>query len=73
MSRVAVVDLKNKRTNCFAYSDTGCRATTNKDCKDCLFYKTQEQVQNRQIKSEKRIGEKYGMPYKAFVEMKGLC
>lgn len=73
MGRISVVDLKNKQTSCFAYSDKGCRATTKKDCKGCLFYKTKEQVRNEQIKTEKRIGEKYGMPYKAFIEMKGLC
>lgn len=73
MGRMSVVDLKNKRTSCFAYSDKGCRATTKKDCKCCVFYKTKQQVLDEQIKSEVRISNKYGVPYKEFVEAKGLC
>lgn len=73
MSRITIVELKNKRTSCFAYSDKGCRATTKKDCKDCVFYKTKQQVQDEQIRSEFRIRKKYGVPYKDFIETKGLC
>lgn len=71
MSKIAV-DLKNKRITCFAYSDKGCRATTNKDCKECPFYKTKKQLQNEQIKSEERIRKIYGISYKEHLEMKGL-
>lgn len=73
MSRVAIIDLKNKHTSCFAYSDTGCRATTRNDCENCPFYKTKQQVLDEQIKSEVRIRKKYGVPYKEFVKAKGLC
>ena len=74
MSSRKIVTLKNERKSCFAYcSDKGCRATTRNDCKNCPFYKTKQQVQDEQIMSEFRIRKKYGVPYKDFIETKGLC
>lgn len=73
MSRVAIINLKNKRISCFAYSDTGCSAATRNDCENCPFYKTKQQVQEEQIRSEFRIRKKYGVSYKEFIEAKGLC
>lgn len=73
MSRLSTVNLKNKQEGCFAYSDKGCRATTIKDCKGCVFYKTKQQYQEDLNKSERYIEEKYKIPYKTFIEIKGLC
>lgn len=73
MSSRKIVTLKNERKSCFAYSDTGCRATKKNDCEGCVFYKTKQQVLDEQIKTEVRIRKKFGVSYKEFIEAKGLC
>lgn len=73
MSRTSNIDLKNKQESCFAYSDKGCRATLKTDCKNCTFYKSKQQYQEDLNKSERYIEEKYKIPYKTFIEIKGLC
>ncbi len=61
-----------KRYDCFAFNETGCNATTNKDCTGCKFFKTTKQINVEQAKTERRIAEKFGIKYKSFLEDRQL-
>lgn len=47
MSKLRVIKLKNAKRNCFAYKEGGCQATINETCSNCKFFKTLEQVEEK--------------------------
>ncbi len=68
------VFLKNAKAQCFAYRyDGACGATTNRSCLGCKFFKTEKQLKSEQDRTEKRVSELYGIPYKLFMHEKGFA
>lgn len=52
----------NAQTDCFAYTQEGCRALNTCDCTNCKTYKTWEECYNQQKKCLERCLER-GIKY----------
>lgn len=52
----------NAQTDCFAYTQEGCRALNTCDCTNCKTYKTWEECYKQQMACQKRCMEK-NIPY----------
>ena len=46
--------MRNAKTDCFAYSQSGCNALNRYDCQNCSTYKTWEQCHEEQKKCKVR-------------------